>query len=69
MNDQVFELLQEQHRTVLKRFDKLESLHTDHVKEDAAVHKLVERHNMYFNIAFLGIPAALSTLAYKLGFK
>jgi hypothetical protein len=53
----------------MKRFDTLESLHAAHVKEDAAVHKLVERHNVYFNVAFLGIPTLLTTLAYKLGYK
>jgi hypothetical protein len=69
MNEQVFELLQEQHRDVMKGLDELKALHADHIKEDVEVHKMVERHNLYFNIAFLGIPAALSTLAYKFGFK
>jgi hypothetical protein len=69
MDQQTFQLLQEQHRDVMKRFDNLELLHADHAKEDREVHKLVERHNMYFNVAFLGIPTLFTALAYKLGYK
>jgi hypothetical protein len=69
MDQQLFTMLRDQHTETLRRFDKLESLHVTHVDDDKKVHAMVERHNMYFNIAFLGIPLLLTAAASKLGFK
>jgi hypothetical protein len=69
MDQQLFTMLRDQHAETLRRFDTLESLHSSHEKEDQKVHAMVERHNMYFNIAFLGIPLLLTAAASKLGFK
>lgn len=69
MNDQVFQLLQTQHKEILGRFDRLEAAHDEHLKEDHAVHKMVERHTLYFNIALLGIPVVIGAIAKRLGFE
>lgn len=53
----------------MRRFDKFESAHEEHIKEDREVHKLVERHTLYFNVAFLGLPVLAGALIKKLGFS
>lgn len=68
MDSQVFQLLQTQHKEVMGRFDKIEAAYSDHEKEDRAAYKMIERHTMYFNIAFLGLPVLFGTLAKKFGF-
>jgi hypothetical protein len=68
MNEQLFTLLQTQHAETMSRFDKIEAAYADHEKEDRAAHKMIERHTMYFNIAFLGLPVLFGTLAKKFGF-
>lgn len=68
MNDQVFQLMQQQHKEVMGRFDRLEASHSAHIKEDSDVHKLVERHTLYFNIAFLGLPLLIGAAIKKMGF-
>jgi hypothetical protein len=68
MDDQVFQLIQTQHAEVMGRFDRLEAAHAEHLTEDRAVHKIVERHAMYINIAFLGLPVLGGVILKKLGF-
>lgn len=69
MNDAVLQLLRDQHQETMRRFDKFESAHEEHIKEDREVHKLVERHTLYFNVAFLGLPVLAGALIKKLGFS
>lgn len=47
---------------------ELKVSHAAHIKEDGEVHKLVERHTLYFNIAFLGIPVMVGAIVKKMGF-
>jgi hypothetical protein len=68
MDQQTFELLQTQHKEIMGRFDKIEATYADHEKEDRLAWKMLERHTMYFNVAFLGLPILFGTLAKKFGF-
>jgi hypothetical protein len=68
MDEQLFTLLQTQHAETMGRFDKIEAAHAEHLKEDRAVHHIVERHAMFFNIAFLGLPVVFGAVIKKLGF-
>jgi hypothetical protein len=38
-----------------------------HIEQDNAVHRVVDRHSVYFSIFSLGIPTGLAYLAKKLG--
>lgn len=69
LTDQVFTLL-------MQRFDKLDAQNKElkelikaHAEEDAKIHKIVERHSVYFSALLLGLPTALSYLAVKAGLK
>lgn len=58
--DQVFELL-------MTRFDTLEDLLKTHIKQAEPIHKTVEKHSVYWNLVFLGVPGALGWVWVKLG--
>lgn len=68
MDNAVLQLLRDQHKDVMGRFDKIEAAHDAHLQEDREVHKLVERHALYINIAFLGLPLLAGAVIKKLGF-
>jgi hypothetical protein len=68
MTAEVLQLLRDQHQDVMSGLAEIKAAQASHEKEDKAVHKMVERHTMYFNIAFLGLPLLAGTIAKKIGF-
>ena len=69
MNDQQFEMMMQMHRDT---HDKIDSVVTvvqevketfgDHVREDAAVHKVVDRHTTYWKVFSGGLTTLLTYL-------
>ena len=61
---------------LMKRFDRIEvqndeqlKLLREHIENDVAVHKIVERHSTYFGILSLGIPVGIAAFMSKMGWK
>lgn len=61
---------------LLKQLDRIEKQNDDqlsllhkHLDDDEKVHKVVERHSVYFSILGLGIPSLVALLAKKFGIK
>lgn len=78
MNDQAFQLLRDdlaeiksQNTAQLALMQSqnialLERL-ADHEREDRKVHRVVDRHSVYFSFFSLGIPTAVAYITKKLG--
>lgn len=62
MNEQAFELL-------MRRFDRIEELLSQHVEEDKQFYKEVERHSIYWKAAAASLPVVGAYLLAKLGWK
>ena len=67
MNDQQFEMMMQMHRDTHDKIDsvievsrEMKDAFGDHVKEDAAVHKVVERHTTYWQLFTGGLTSVLT---------
>ena len=68
MDNQTFQLLLT-HLEEIKDQNKAQlELMNAHIKDDGKVHKVVERHSVYFSIMSLGIPGIVAYFSKKLGF-
>ncbi len=67
MDDQTFTLLMDKLKTIEQQNQTQLELMQAHIKEDNKVHRVVDRHSVYFSFFSVGIPAGLSYLGKKLG--
>lgn len=78
MNDQTFDLLmvhlkeiKEQNVTQIRLLEKQNeqqlALITAHISEDQKVHRVVDRHSIYFSLFSLGVPTVIAYISKKLG--
>lgn len=78
MNDQTFDLLmvhlkeiKEQNVTQIRLLEKQNeqqlALITAHIVEDQKVHRVVDRHSIYFSFFSLGVPTVIAYISKKLG--
>lgn len=70
MDSQAFELLMTRFDTIEEQNKQQLDLLAKHVTEDEKVHKVVERHSVYFRaLSVIGVPTGLAFLLAKLGLK
>ena len=69
MDDEIITLIRDRLRRIEEQNDDQLELLRRHIDEDSTAHKLVERHQTYFKILSVFIPAAVTYIATKLGFK
>ena len=67
MDDQQFEMMMQMHRDTHDKIDgvivavhEAKDAFGEHVKEDASVHKIVERHTAYWRLLTGGLTSALT---------
>lgn len=69
MNDQQFEMMMQMHRdthdkidTVVVAVQEAKEAFGEHVKEDTAIHKIVDRHTTYWRLFTGGLTSLLTYL-------
>ena len=67
MDQQAFTLLMAELATIKEQNKQQIDLIHGHIKDDAAVHAVVDRHSTYFKTIGLGVPGILAWITKKLG--
>lgn len=67
MEEQVFSLLTDRLIRIEKQNDEQLALMRAHIEKDEKVHRVVDRHSVYFSIFSLGIPALVGYVSKKVG--
>ena len=69
MDDQQFEMMMQMHRDTHDKIDSavvairdVKTAFSEHIEEDKAVHKVVDRHTTYWKVATGGMTSLLTYL-------